>query len=170
MQSFIVGRPKAATGNEEWKKEAGGTRGQTARLQIHSPATPLPRVCCHQGGGTEVVEAEPSAACGSSMGVCLETAIVWEKCLLTWVCFPVTATKTCVATQGCREVSRGYTQFSPCPALDAAPCSTWECWASAPVASTPLPRHRAEGQSCCSLPIPDPPGAFWKLLTVGTPN
>lgn len=25
-------------------------------------------------------------------------------------------------------------------------------------------------QSCCSLPIPDPPGAFWKLLTVGTPD
>lgn len=31
-------------------------------------------------------------------------------------------------------------------------------------------RDRAEGQSCWSLPIPDPPGAFWKLLTVGTPK
>lgn len=113
-----------------------------------------------------MVEAELGAACGSSMGVCLETAIVWEKCLLTWVCFPVTATKTCVATQGCREVSWGYTQFSPSPALDAAPCSAWECWASAPTASTPRPW----AQSCWSLPIPDSPGAFWKFLTVDTPN
>lgn len=81
-------------------------------------AAPLPKTCCHKGlsdGRTKVVEAEPSAACGSSMGVCLQTAIVWEKCLLTWVCFPVTATKTCVATQGCREVSWGYAQFSPSP-------------------------------------------------------
>lgn len=60
-------------------------------------------------------------------------------------------------------------QFQPSPALDA-PCSTWECWTSAPAASTPLPGHRAEGQSCWSLSIPDPPGAFWKLLTVGTPD
>lgn len=132
--------------------------------------TPLPRVCCHQGVGTKAVEAEPSAACGSSRGVCLQTAIVWEKCLLTRVWFPARATKTCVAIQGCRELSWGYTQFSPSPALDAAPCSTWECWASAPIARTPLPGHSSERQSCWSLPIPDPPGAFWKLLTVGTPN
>lgn len=32
-----VGREKAAPGNKGWNKEAGGARGQTARLQIDSP-------------------------------------------------------------------------------------------------------------------------------------
>lgn len=57
-----------------------GQRGKQLGFRSPALASPLPRVCCHHGGGTEVVEAEPSAACGSSMGVCLETAIVWEKC------------------------------------------------------------------------------------------
>lgn len=130
---------------QRWQQEMkNGIRRQEGQgdtqLGFRSTAltAALPGVCCHQGGGTKVVKAEPSAACGSSMGVCLETAIVWEKCLLTWVWFPDTATKTCVATQGCREVSWGYTQFSPSPVLDAAP-REWGCRASAPVASTPLP-------------------------------
>lgn len=158
-------RPKAATGNEEWNKEAGGTRGQTARLQIHSPGTPLPRVCCHQGGGTQVVEAEPSAACGSSMGVCLETAIVWEKRLLTWVCLLLQPLKPVWQHRGagrCHGVIHSSVPVLPLMLLPAPHGN---------VGHQPLlPAQPSWAQSCWSLPIPDPPGAFWKMLTVGTPN
>lgn len=59
-------------------------------------------------------------------------------------------------------MSRGYAQFRPGPALDAAPCCTQARWASAPVASVPLPRAQRQG----SFPTPDPSGAFWKMLAV----
>jgi len=47
-----------------------------------------------------LVEAELGAARVLTVGVCPGTATVWEKSLLTWVCFPVTGAKTGVETEG----------------------------------------------------------------------
>lgn len=83
MQSLVL------AGQRQQQEMKSGMRRQERQgdkqpgFRSTALAAPLPRVCCCRGGGTGLVEAEPGAACGSSMGVCLQTAIVWEKCLLT---------------------------------------------------------------------------------------